>query len=473
MRQSRVDSDKMKVLIVNTSLDAGGAAVAARRLMEALVRNGAQARMLVRDLPQPLQKSGDECQSHDSGSWDDGSWVSVLPCRWMAKWHFLWERFVLFVRLGFRREHLFDIDAGISGTDITRLRVFREADVIHLHWVNQGMLSLRDLRKIIRSGKAVVWTMHDAWPSTAICHLTLGCRQFTSQCSQCKYLASPDPSEGGEKCAPASNLHPALTGGERNAWLARVWRRKERLLRDSDITFVACSRWLEGEAKVSAMLRGQHIVCIPNPIDTSVFCPGDRQEARREEGLPIDRRLVLFVCQRLTNAYKGMDYLIEACRRLADEHPDMKDEVSVVLLGSHADEVAAQLQFPAIALGYVSDEQRMVRLYRAADVFVLPSLSENLPNTIMEAMACGVPCLGFRVGGIPEEIDHQRTGYVARYRDAADLARGLRWLLYEADSGKMARECVRKVEQCYSQTAVAVKYTEVYQQALAHKHFAI
>ena len=448
----------MKVLIVNTSHDAGGAAVAARRLMEALRKNGAQARMLVRD-GGGGSPCGKTARHSDGGEWADGGEdVSVLPCRWVAMWHFLWERLVLFVRLGFRREHLFDIDAGISGTDITRLRVFREADVIHLHWVNQGMLSLRDVQKIVRSGKAVVWTMHDAWPMTAICHLTLGCRQFTTQCRQCPYLS---------RNASSPILSP------RPAWLSRVWRRKQRLLRGGDITFVACSRWLEGEAKASALLRGQHVVSIPNPIDTRVFSPGSRQEARAQEGLPADRRLVLFVCQRVTNAYKGMDHLIEACRLLAEEHPGMSDEVTVVLLGSHADEVASQLPFPSIAPGYVSDEQRMVRLYRAADVFVLPSLSENLPNTIMEAMACGVPCLGFRVGGIPEEIDHQRTGYVARYRDAADLARGLRWLLYEADSGKMSRECVKKVEQCYSQTAVAVQYTEVYQQALAHKHFAI
>ena len=430
----------MKVLIVNTSYDAGGAAVAARRLMEALRQNGAEASMLVRD-------------------GDAGDKVLVLPCRWLARWHFLWERLVLLVRLGFRRKHLFDIDAGISGTDITRLRVFREADVIHLHWVNQGMLSFSDLRKIIRSGKPVVWSMHDAWPSTAICHLTLGCRQFTSQCRQCQYLApTPNPSHrrGGE---------------DGSAWLAKVWKRKQRLIQEGDISFVACSRWLESEAKASALLRGQHIVSIPNCIDTRVFCPGDRLEARREENLPEDRRLVLFVCQRVTNAYKGMDYLIEACRRLAEEHPEMKDEVSVLLLGSHADEVASQLPFPTIAVGYVNDEQRMARLYRSADVFVLPSLSENLPNTIMEAMACGVPCLGFRVGGIPEEIDHQRTGYVARYRDAEDLAHGLHWLLYEADGKALAKECVRKVEQCYSQAAVAVKYTEVYQHAMAHKHF--
>ena len=436
----------MKVLIVNTSYGAGGAAVAARRLQEALVRNGAEARLLVRDMDGAATASGK----------DGYSGVSVVPRQWLARWHFLWERLLLFVRLGFRRHHLFDIDAGLSGSDITRLQEFREADVIHLHWVNQGMLSLAGLRKIVRSGKPVVWTMHDAWPSTAICHLTLGCRQFTTQCRQCKYLA-PAPSHEGRG----------------SAWVAKVWRRKRQLLQEGGLTFVACSRWLESEAKASAMLRGQHIVSIPNPIDTRRFSPGDRMEARREEGLPPDRKIVLFVCQRVTNAYKGMDYLISACRHLAESQPQTTGEVTVVLLGKDADGLAEQLPYPSVAVGYVGDEQRMVRLYRSADVFVLPSLSENLPNTIMEAMACGVPCLGFRVGGIPEEIDHRRTGYVARYRDAGDLARGLHWLLYEADSERLAKECVRKVMQCYSQTAVAVRYTEVYQHAIAQKHFRI
>ena len=425
----------MRVLIVNTSELAGGAAMAARRLMAALENNGVEVQMLVRD------KGSDDPR------------VITLPKKWLARWHFLYERLVLLVRLRFYRKNLFAIDAGISGTDITRLKAFKDADVVHLHWVNQGMLSLTDLRKIIRSGKPVVWTMHDIWPATSLCHLTLDCRQFTRRGLDAR-------TSGCRKC-------PYLPGGKSgNDYAARVWRRKYRMLAEGNVTFVACSRWLEGEAKASALLRGQHIASIPNPIDNTLFSPGDRKAARQQEGLPEDRRLVLFVCQRVTNPYKGMDYLIEACRQMANQHPDTTDDITILLLGSHADEVTSQLPFPTLPLGYVNDEQRMARLYRAADVFVLPSLSENLPNTIMEAMACGVPCIGFRVGGIPEEIDHRRTGYVARYRDVEDLAQGLHWLLYEADTQQLADEAVRKVARCFSPTSVAVRYTEIYQQAM-------
>ena len=139
--------------------------------------------------------------------------------------------------------------------------------------------------------------------------------------------------------------------------------------------------------------------------------------------------------------------------------------MSVAILGGHAEEIAGQLPFPTYALGYVNDEHRIVSVYQASDVFVLPSLSENLPNTIMEAMACGVPCVGFRVGGIPEEIDHRVNGYVADYRNTADLARGLYYVLEEADYGHLQRNCQQKVAR-YSQQSVARRYIDLYNKVL-------
>lgn len=424
----------MKVLIVNTSDRAGGAAVAASRLCDALNNNGVKAKMLVRD------KQSDDIT------------VATVPPTLVPKWHFLWERLTLFLRLHLRRHHLFDIDVANSGTDITRTPEFREADVIHLHWVNQGMLSLKGIKRIMQSGKAVVWTMHDAWPATAICHLTMGCRHFTSDCHNCQYLPG---------------------GGSGNDLSARVWKKKQRLMRQGNVTFVACSRWLEGEAKASALLKGQTVTSIPNAIDTRLFCPGDRQAARQAEGLPQQGRLLLFVCQRVTNPNKGMSYLMEACAKLAAQWPEMAADTTLLVLGSHADEVAGKMPFPTLSLGYVSDEHRMVNIYRAADLFVLPSLSENLPNTIMEAMACGVPCVAFRVGGIPEEIDHRKNGYVAAYRDSSDLAKGIHWVLCQADWQQLSAEAVRKVAHNYSQTSVAVRYSELYQQAIAQKQFKL
>lgn len=418
----------MRILIVNTSERTGGAAVAANRLMKALNNNGAKAKMLVRDKETETLT------------------VVPLPHSPRLRWHFLWERLVIFCRLHFSRQHLFEVDIANAGYDITKLPEFQEADVIHLHWVNQGMLSLKGIQKILQSGKPVVWTMHDIWPATALCHVTLGCQHFTSQCGNCRLLPG---------------------GGSSHDYSTTIWQRKQRMLADENIYFVACSHWLESEAKRSALLKGQKITSIPNPIDTRIYKRGNKQEARQRLGLPLDKKLILFASQRVTNVNKGMDYLIEACRQL------QISDAAVVILGGHAEEVVSQLSLEAYPLGYVNDEQRIVDVYHASDVFVLPSLSENLPNTIMEAMACGVPCVGFRVGGIPEEIDHRRNGYVAEYRSAEDLARGIRWILTEADYEELCKNAVQKVVQNYSQQSVALKYLDVYHQAQAFKHYRL
>ena len=147
----------MRVLIINTSEKTGGAAIAARRLMEALKNSGVQVQMLVRDRQ------------------TDAADVVELPPSWLNMWRFIWERLVIWKANRFKRHNLFQVDLANTGTDITTLPEFKEADVIHLHWVNQGFLSLKDIRRIIDSGKPIVWTMHDQWPFTGICHYSGEC----------------------------------------------------------------------------------------------------------------------------------------------------------------------------------------------------------------------------------------------------------------------------------------------------------
>ena len=378
--------------------------------------------------------------------------VAELPKSPMKRWHFLWERLVVFCHLHFGKQHLFEIDIANAGTDITQLREFQEADIIHLHWINQGMLSLNNIRKILRSGKPVVWTMHDIWPATAICHYTRGCGYFKTVCNQCQLLPG---------------------GGSKNDLSTSIWNQKQSILSEHHISFVACSKWLEGEAKKSALLKEQHICSIPNSIDTHIYHPEDKQEARKRLELPTDKRIILFVSQRVTDDRKGMSYFTEAIARMAEKNPEARENTVIAILGGHSEDVASQLALPVYPLGYVNDEKRIIDVYNAADVFVLPSLEDNLPNTIMEAMACGVPCVGFKVGGIPEMIDHQQNGYVARFRDADDLAAGISWVLSHTDYAELGRRAVHKVNTSYSQRSVASKYIEVYNQAMAFKHYKI
>lgn len=424
----------MRVLIVNTSENTGGAAVAANRLKEALNNNGIKAKMLVRD------KESDDIT------------VAQLNKSWHQKWDFLWERFVIYMRLHFKRDNLFLIDIANAGTDITKTREFKEADVIHLSWINQGMLSLKGIRKILESNKPVVWTMHDLWPASSICHYARNCRNYEKQCGNC----------------------PLLPGnGSGNDLSARIWRKKRKILERNSILFVTCSRWLADKAKKSGLLSGQKVISIPNPIDSRAFTKENREEARLYAGLPEGKKLILFVSQRVTDKRKGMDYFITAINKMVEAHPEMKDNCGIAILGGKAEELADKLPLPSYPLGYVCEEKKIASIYNSVDLFVLPSLEDNLPNTIMEAMACGVPCVGFNTGGIPEMIDHLKNGYVAEYKSSDDLARGIHWVLSEADHQSLSNEAMKKVNQCYSQYAVAMKYIEAYNQAMALKRYKL
>lgn len=424
----------MRILIVNTSEQTGGAAVAANRLLNALNKQGVKAKMLVRE------KETDKLT------------VVGLRKSWRTKWHFLWERLCIYAKLHFNKQHLFEIDIANSGVDITKLPEFKEADVIHLSWINQGMLSLDGIQKIIKSGKAIIWTMHDLWPATAICHYARGCKYYEEGCHNCSLLPY---------------------GGSNNDLAATVWNKKSKVYDRGHIYFVTCSRWLCREAKRSKLLKEHAVQSIPNPIDTTIFLPQDKYEARKKLGIPTDKNVILFVSQRVTDTRKGMGLFIEAIEQISKEHPAMKENTCITILGGHAEEIANKLALPTYPLGYVADQEKIRDVYNAANVFVLPSLEDNLPNTIMEAMACGIPCVSFKVGGIPEMIDHLENGYVAKERDAADLAKGIHWVLSDADYLHLSTSAVGKVQHTYSERNVAEQYINVYYEALAYKNYKL
>lgn len=380
------------ILILSTFSRSGGAAIAANRLMNALNKNGMRATMLCRKNitwgPKALRKQ---------------SWTSI------------WERLVVWINNGFSRKGLWAVDIANCGQDILHTKEYQEADVIHLHWVNQGFLSLSAIEQMARSGKKIVWTMHDAWNSMAIHHLKIN-------------------EDNSMQCLSKS-----------------VWKKKKKLYDLNAIQFVTCSKWLQGEALNSELMKSCSVVSIPNPIDTSFYKPMDKAEARRILGLPQDRKLVLFVAQRVDNPFKGMNYL-----------PHENVAWDYVMMGSGEEKIRETLRGATVhSLGYVSDAERIRLAYSAADAFVLPSLSENLPNTIMESMACGTPSVGFKVGGIPEMIDHERNGYVAEYKDSDDLRKGIEYVL-ERDFSK---ECREKVMECFSEESVVRRYVQLYSQS--------
>ncbi|MCD7899634.1 MAG: glycosyltransferase family 4 protein [Bacteroides sp.] len=414
----------MRVLLINTAERIGGAAIAAGRLTDSLINNGVKAKLLVRD------KQTDKIS------------VVVLDRGWRHLWHFFWERVIIWGANRFHRNNLFEVDIANKGTDITSLPEFTQADIIHLHWINQGMLSLKNIQKILQSGKPVVWTMHDMWPCTGICHYAGGCINYQDRnCGNCSYL---------------------LGGGNRRDLSHRVFMKKQKILQTAPIHFVTCSAWLQDLARKSALLNKHEITHIPNPINTNLFKSKSKKEARIKCGLPTESPLILFGSVKVKDRRKGADYLVEACNILAMKHPELINTLGVVLIGHKSRSLEKILPFKVYPLDYVSDEHELVNIYNSVDMYVTPSLEDNLPNTIMEAMACGVPCVGFQVGGIPEMIDHLHNGYVADYKSSYDFANGIYWILKESDYPMLCEQASHKVVTQYSERIIAKRYIEVY-----------
>ncbi|MGL5563880.1 MAG: glycosyltransferase family 4 protein [Tannerellaceae bacterium] len=414
----------MKILLVNTSDRIGGAAVAANRLLQTLVSHGIEAQLLVRDKIT-----------------DDENVVTINRSRFdrfRNYVRFILERLAIFINNGFSKSNLFQVSIANTGVDITNHPAFIEADIIHLHWVNQGFLSLKDIHKIVLSGKPVVWTMHDMWCFTGICHYAGDCINFEERCESCP-------------------LH-------QDFFIKMALIRQEAKSKVGNISYVGCSKWIANEAAKSALLAKIQILSIPNPIDTSVYVSTNKEEARKRLGLDPNKQYILFGAAKITDPRKGAIYLKRALEIILSKSPEILGNVELLLLGGRKSDVAAFFPIQITDLGYQNNEAQIALIYSAASIFVIPSLEDNLPNTIMEALACGTPCVGFETGGIPEMIEHQQTGYLAQYKSDEDLAEGILWALNQ--EGAIANRCVEFVRRNYAQDLVAQQYKELYNRIL-------
>lgn len=378
---------------------------------------------------------------------DERDDMVYLEPSFKLKLKFFLERLEIFLRNGFTRNNLFAIDTGRYGNRITDLPEFKEADVIHLHWTNQAMLSLKDLEKILASGKHIVWTMHDMWPFTGICHHSDTCTNWLKSCGNCRLLKRPYKKDMSYE----------------------VFQKKLGIYSQGKIDFVACSDWLKELAVQSPLLKGQKVRSIPNPINTAFYVPAGsdntptRNEIRKTLGFPTNKYLLLFAAYKVTDVNKGIDYLIESITLLCQEHPELKDKIALVLTGKESETLCEDFSIPVYSMGYVNDESTMLRIYQAVDLLLMPTLMDNLPNTVAESMSCGTPCVAFHVGGLPQMIDHNVNGYLSAYRDSLDFAHGIAQLLTSPNYASICRNARSKAVQSYSEKNVADQFIRLYQ----------
>jgi glycosyltransferase involved in cell wall biosynthesis len=440
----------LKVLLLNTDDFTGGAAIACRRLLKALrTHTDVQAQMLVQE-----SKSGQEG-------------VVQLDNSWFAKkkafLRFVAERlyFLLFEK---SKEVRFLFNPAKFGTDISDNQYVTDSDIIHLHWINFGFLSIDSLEKLAQTNKPIVWTLHDMWAFTGGCHHSRECENYQKSCGNCEqFLKNPSVNDLSHQ----------------------IWREKMAVFSKANLTIITCSEWLGNRAKKSSLFQNIRVEVIPNPIDTEVFRPIEKGIARRKFNLDENKKYILFAAMRVDAVGKGFAYFSEAMSmfdaRLSKsenqtsniEHrkPNIENQTSnieILIFGQAQASDFEVLPFKVNILGRLSDLETIAHAYSAASVFVIPSLEENLPNTIMESMACGTPVVGFEVGGIPEMIDDKSsgmppTGYLAKYKSAEDLAKGIYWTLFESDYQALVNNSRQKVLDNYSEKVVAERYKKVYE----------
>jgi glycosyltransferase involved in cell wall biosynthesis len=425
----------LRILHLNAS-SSGGAFVAAQRLSDAL--NG-------------LEGVSSEHWVFDGGEGEFHLWANTwLKKKWAFGLHALEK--LDFLRFEANKSIRFAFSHGKKGVNIATWKAVQDADIIHLHWINKGFVSLIGLEDLLGLGKKIVWTCHDMWPFTGGCYHPRGCDNFTRECGNCQYLKQPGQSD-------LSN---------------HVFKAKKRIFSNAGgrLQFVTPSAWLKNQADKSGIVKEligiggavamPEIKVIPNPIDTDYFKSLGLNSVKGPMNYPF---VLMFAAANLGNPAKGFAEFRSVCNGLVDLG---FANVEVLLVGENRlPNGDLGLKCAVKELGFISDAKQMRDAYWQADVYVTTSHEENLPTTIMESLSCGVPVAAFAVGGIPEMIspsgDHQ-TGWLSEKLDVESLIQGIAsYIEMEPSKRIKMQEASRNAAVAnYGSVSIAQRYLSLY-----------
>ncbi|MFN3782676.1 MAG: glycosyltransferase [Spirosomataceae bacterium] len=421
----------MKIVFINTNDAIGGAAIAAKRLRDVLLENGHELQLLV----------------HERNDKNDRYTTEFNPTfwgKWKAKASFLLER-LYFYCFEKSKKQRFSFSPLVCGSPIHTHELVQRADLVHLHWVNFGLVNPHQLKQLIHVPQPIVITLHDMWWITGGCHHSGSCESYQLICGDCEtYLRNP------------SSIDLSF----------REFQQKRNIIQTKkNIAVVACSEWLAQRARKSSIMEDKRIVVIPNPLDTTIFKPLEQTELRKKYGLPSHKKYVVVAAAKLEISWKGVQQLIESIQIVQEK---AIIPVEIIVIGQIEANTVEQFALPVHQLGLLDSPEKMAEAYNLGDVFVSSSLFENLPNTIMEALGCGIPCVGFKTGGIPEMIQHKQTGYLAEFKNTQDLAKGILWTLDRTETENIEiKQAARTFAlRNYKKEVVAQKIEHLYRQLL-------
>ncbi len=405
----------MKILHLSTEDEFGGASKAAYRLHQGLKKIGVESWMLVKNK-----------------STDDPNIIGGRGEIWKV-YSFLEKQIdKIPTRLHFKNKNIPFSNGFVSSQDVIKRIKRINPEIIHIHWINNGFISITQLKKIFELGRPIVITLHDSWFFTGGCHIPQSCEKYRKWCGNCPLL-------GSSKEDDLSRLN---------------WKRKERVYKNNSITIVAPSKWMQSCVKQSSLLKDKNISCIPNAIDVDIFKPLDKEILREKWKLDKNKKYLLFgAVNALTDPNKGF-YLFKKALQ------DIKIlNCELIVFGSNK-EKHIDVSIPCINLGYINNQEDLVEIYSIADVFVGPSLQESFGQTLLEAMSCGTPCVAFDNSGPGDFITHKKDGYLAKPFETEDLVRGIEFCLWTKGLGTSSRN---KVINNYSIKSIAQEYLNLYQ----------
>lgn len=412
----------MRVTILSHSDTIGGASVVTYRLLEALRDKGIDARMVV------------YTQTVNS------DYITNPSTRNIRGLKFMLERLRIYMGNGFSRKNLFKVSIANIGLPLHKHPWVKEADIIILGWVNQGMLSLKQIEKIGKLGKPIVWTMHDMWNLTGICHHAYECKRYENECGNCPFLGKH---------------------AYRHDMSYRTLKHKKKLYDSTNITFVAVSNWLAECAAKSRLLKNRDVRTIPNafPVDTFYTHP-----IYEKKYINTDKQIILMGAARLDDPIKGLPYAIDALNYLFDNRPDVANRSMAVFFGDIRDKAMLdKLRFPYMYIGRINDSNILRELYAQAKVVISTSLYETLPGTLIEGQASGCLPVTFDHGGQRDIVTHMQNGYLANYKDYIDFAEGITWAL---DTPTLDTDLHAGVKRKFSSEAIAERYIELFDELL-------
>ena len=438
-RSAEKNSDCPQRVVHLSTHDHGGAGKAAYRLHKGLQQIGVTSTMLVVN-----KKSGDPSvkvfPSEYHGSLKQSLNVPTYASPIWLQQTRRWE--IELVKYPNRPAGLEIFTDALSDIQLEQIQEIRDADIINLHWV-AGTLDYLNASLALKD-KKIVWTLHDMNPFTGGCHYSGDCEKYIQRCGACPQLGSTIEDDLSQQ----------------------TWNQKYYALQNLDLNIVTPSKWLASCASKSRLLSKNPINVIPYGFPLDTYKPYTQTEIREALNIPENAKVVLFGADSIVNARKGFVYLLEALKRL----PSNKEYTVVVLtFGAFPEGLQIDTKHEIYNLGSISDEHKLALAYSAADVFVIPSLEDNLPNTVVEAMACGVPVVSFDIGGIPDMIDHKKNGFLAKPKDVDSLLEGIDWALSSVDSSThISALCRKKAETKFSLEIQANAYNELYNTLLSN-----